>query len=136
MSLHCTLTGPPLLSKAPSCVNETAHQNKASLPYISSKLENVSFVKFSNYFGIHYLIWNLNTTFVKYLSKNRDMISTLSRTGCVLYFVNSRLAPDLDNHLQYVIFVRCYQHIVEAVVVVHELRDSAKFALELMTLLS
>ena len=117
-------------------MNETAYQNKASLPYISSKLENVSFVKFSKYFGIHYLIWNLNTTFVKYLSKNRDMISTLNRPGCVLYFVNSTLAPDLDNHLQYVIFVRCYQHIVEAVVVVHELRDSAKFALELMTLLS
>ena len=116
-------------------MNETAYQNKASLPYISSKLENVSFVKFSKYFGIHYLIWNLNTTFVKYLSKNRDMISTLSRTGCVLYFVNSRLAPDLDNHLQYVIFVRCYQHIVDAVVEVHDLRDSAKFALELMTLL-
>ena len=72
----------------------------------------------------------------EYLSKNRDMISTLSRTGCVLYFVNSRLDPDLDNHLQYVIFVRCYQHIDEAVVVVHDLRDSVKFALELMTLLS
>ena len=129
------MTGPPLLSKAPSCVTKTAYQNKTSLLYISPKLENVFFVKLSNYFGIHYLIWNLNTTFVKYLSKNRDMISTLSRTGCVLYFVNSRLAPDLDNHLQYVIFVRCYQHIVDAVVVVHDLRDSAKFALELMTLL-
>ena len=135
--MHCTLTGPPLLSKAPSCVTETAYQNKTSLPYISPKLENVSFVKFSNYFGIHYLIWNLNTTFVKYLSKNPDMINTLSRTGCVLYFVNSRLARDLDNHLQYVIFVRCYQHIVGgAVVVVHDLRDSVKFALELITLLS
>ena len=117
-------------------MTESAYQNKTSLPYISPKLENVSFVKFSNYFGIHYLIWNLNTTFVKYLSKNRDMISTLSRTGCVLYFVNSRLARDLDNHLQCVIFVRCYQHIVDAVVVVHDLRDSAKFALELTTLLS
>ena len=85
VSLHCTLTGPPLLSKAPSCVTETAYQNKTSLPYISPKLENVSFVKFSNYFGIHYLIWNLNTIFVKYLSKNRDMISALSRTDCVLY---------------------------------------------------
>ena len=73
---------------------------------------------------------------MKYLSKNRDMISTLSRTGCVLYFVNSRLAPDLDNHLQYVIFVHCYQHIFDAVVVVHDLRDSAKSALELVTLLS
>ena len=117
-------------------MTETAYQNKNSLPYTSPKLENVSFVKFSNYFGIHYLIWNLNTTFVKYLSKNRDMISTLSRTGCVLYFVNSRLAPDLDNHLQYVIFVRCYQHMVNAVVVVHDLLDSAKFVLELTTLLS
>ena len=84
-SLHCTLTGPPLLSEAPSCVTETAYQNKTSLPCISPKLENLSFVKFSNYFGIHYLIWNLNTVFVKYLSKNRDMISTLSRTDCVLY---------------------------------------------------
>ena len=64
------------------------------------------------------------------------MISTLSRTGCVPYFVNSRLAPDLGNHLKYVIFVRRNQHIVDAVVVVHDLRDSAKFALELMTLLS
>ena len=63
------------------------------------------------------------------------MISTLSRTGCVLYFVNSRLAPDLGNHIQYVIFVHCYQHIVDAVVVVNDLRDSAKSALELMTLL-
>ena len=62
------------------------------------------------------------------------MISTLSRTGCVLYFVKSRLARDLDNHLQCVIFVRCYQHIVDAVVVVHDLRDSAKFALELTSL--
>ena len=54
----------------------------------------------------------------------------------MLYFVNSRLAHGLDNHLQCVIFVRCYQHIVDAVVVVHDLRDSAKSALELMTLLS
>ena len=117
-------------------MTETAYQNKASPPYISLKLENVSFVKFSNYFGIRYLIWNLNTIFVKYLNKIRDMISTLSRIGCVLYFVNSRLARDLDNHLQCVIFVRCYQHIVDAVVVVHDPRDSAKFALQLMTLLS
>ena len=117
-------------------MTETAYQNKTSLPYISPKSENVSFVKFSNYFGIYYLIWNLNTIFVEYLSKNRDMISTLSRRGCVLYFVNSRLAHGLDNHLQCVIFVRCYQHIVDAVVVVHDLRDNAKFALELTTLLS
>ena len=102
-------------------MTETAYQNKTSLPYISPKLENVSFVKFSNYFGIHYLIWNLNTTFVKYLSKYRDMISTFSRTGSMLYFVNSRLARDLDNHPQCVIFVRCYEHIVDAVVVVHDL---------------
>ena len=98
-------------------MTETAYQNKTSLPYISPKLENVSFVKFLNDFGIRYLIWNLNTTFVKYLSKNRDMISTLSRTECVLYFVNGILARDLDDHLQCVIFLRCYQHIVDAVVV-------------------
>ena len=131
--MHSTLTGPPLLSKAPSCVTQTAYQNKTSLPYISPKLENVSFAKFSSYFGIHYLIWNLNTTFVKYLSKNRDIISTLSRTGCGLYFVNSRLARDLDNHVQCVTFVSCYQHIVDAAVVVCDLRD---FSLELTTLLS
>ena len=64
-----------------------------------------------------YLIWNLNTTLAKYLSKNRDMIGTLSRTSCVLYFVNNRLTRDLDNHLQCAIFLRCYQHIVDAVVV-------------------
>ena len=104
-------------------MTQTAYQNKASLPYISPKLENVLFVKFSNYFGIHYLIWNLNTTFVKYLSKNQDMISTLSRTGCALYFVNSRLARDLDNHVHCVTFVSCYQHIVDAAVVVRDLRD-------------
>ena len=58
--LSCyTLSGPPLLSNAPSCVTETAHHNKTSLLYILPKLENVSFVKVSNYFGIHYLIWNL-----------------------------------------------------------------------------
>ena len=125
-----------MLSKAPSCVTESAYQNKTSLSYISPKLGNVSFVKFSNYFGVHYLIWNLNTTFVKYLSKNRDMISTLSRAGCVLNVVNRRLARDLDNHLQCIIFVRCYQHIVDAAVAVHDLRDSATFALELTTLLS
>ena len=62
------------------------------------------------------------------------MISTLSRTGCVLYFVNSGLTRNLDNHLQCVIFVRCYQHIIDAVVVVHEPQESAKFALELTTL--
>ena len=135
-SLHNTLSGPPLLSKAPSCVTETAYQNKTSPPYISSKLENVSFVKFSNYFGIFYLIWNLNTIFVEYLSKNQDMISTLSRWGCVLYFVNSRLACGLDNHPKCVIFVPCYQHIVNTVVVEHDLRGNAKFALELRTLLS
>ena len=133
-SLHCTLSGSPLLSKAPSCVPETAYQNKISLPYISPKLENLSFVKFSNYFGIYYLIWDLNTIFVEYVIKNRDIISTLSRRGCVLYFVNSRLALGLDNHLQSVIFMHCYQHIVDAVVVVHDLRDNAKFALELTTL--
>ena len=86
------MSGPPLLSKAPSCVTQTAYQNKTSLPYISPKLENVFFVKFSNYFGISYLIWNLNTIFMEYLGKNRDMISTLSRRGCAQYFVNSRLA--------------------------------------------
>ena len=113
-------------------MTESAYQNKTSLPYISPKLENVSFVKFSNYFGIYYLTWNLNTIFVEYLSKNRDISSTLSRTDCVLYFinVNSRLARGLDNHLQCVILVRCYQHIVDAVVMVHDLRDNAKFALE------
>ena len=51
-------------------------------------------------------------------------------------YTYSRLARDLDNHLQCVIFARCYQHIVDAVAVVHDLRDSAKFALELTTLLS
>ena len=117
-------------------MTETAYQNETSLPYISPKLENVSFVKLSNYFGIYYLIWNLNTIFVEYLSKNRDMISALSRRGCLRYFVNGRLPRGLDNHLQCVIFVRCYQHIVDAVVVVHDLRDNAKFALELTTLLS
>ena len=81
-------------------MTETDYQNKTSLPYISPKLKNVSFVKFSNYFGIDYLIWSLNIKFVKYRSKNRDMISTLSRTGCELYFINSRLAPGFDNHLQ------------------------------------
>ena len=120
-----------MLSKPPSCVTETAYQSKTSLPCISTKFENVSFVKFSSDF-----IWNLNTTFKKYLSKNRDMISTFSRTGCVLYFVNNRLARDLDNHLQCKIFVRCCQHIIDAVVVVHDLRDNAKCALELTTLLS
>ena len=93
--LHCTLSGSPLLWKAPSCVTGTAYQNKTSLPYISPKSENVSFVKFSNYFEIYYLIWNLNTIFVEYLSKNWDMIDPLSRRGCVLYFVNSRLARGL-----------------------------------------
>ena len=117
-------------------MTETAYQNKISLPYISPKLENLSFVKFSNYFGIYYLIWDLNTIFVEYVIKNRDIISTLSRRGCVLYFVNSRLALGLDNHLQCVIFMHCYQHIVDAVVVVHDLRDNAKFALELTTLFS
>ena len=106
---------------ASSCVTETTYQNKTSLPYISPKLENIFIVKFSNYFEIYCLIWNLNTTFVKYLSMNRDMIRTLSRTGYVLYFVNSRLPCDLDNHLQCVIFLHCYQHIVDAVVVVHDL---------------
>ena len=64
------------------------------------------------------------------------MISILSRTGCVLYFVNSRLACDLDNHLQCIIFVHCYQHMVDAVVVMHHLQDCAKFALQLTTVLS
>ena len=133
-SLHCTLKEPPQLSKAASCVTETAYQNKTSLPYSSPKLENISFVKFSNYFGIYYLICNLNIIFVEYLSKNWDMISILSRSGCMLYFVNSRLARGLNNHLQCVILVRCYQHIVNAVVVVHDLRESAEFAFELTTL--
>ena len=110
--MHYTSSGPPLLSKPPSCVTETAYRNKTSLPYISTKFENVSFVKFSSYFGIYYFIWNLNTTFKEYLCKNRDMISTFSRTGCVLYFANNRLARDLDNHLN--------------VVVVHNLRNNAK----------
>ena len=65
-------------------------------------------------------MWNLNTIFVEYLSKNRNMSSTLSRRGCVLYLINSRLAGGLDNHLQCVIFVRCYQHIADAVVLVHD----------------
>ena len=29
---------------------------------------------------------------MEYLGKNQDMISTLSRRGCALYFVNNRLA--------------------------------------------
>ena len=73
---------------------------------------------------------------MEYLSKNRDIISILSRRGCVLYFVNSRLARGLYNHLQCVRFAHCYQHIVDVVVVVHDLRENAKFALELMILLS
>ena len=61
------------------------------------------------------------------------MISPLSRTGSVLYFVNSRLARDLVNYLQCVIFVRLYQHFVDAVMVAHDLRGNAKYALELTT---
>ena len=65
---------------------------------------------------------------MEYLSKNRDMISTLSRRGCVLCFVNNRLARGFDNHIQCVIFVRCYQHIVDNVVMVYGLRDTAKLS--------
>ena len=36
-------------------------------------LHHISFDKLSNYFGLYYL----NTIFVEYLSKNRDMINTL-----------------------------------------------------------
>ena len=132
----CTAEWTSTALKAPSFVAKTGYQNKTSLPCVSPKFENDSFVKFSNCFGIYYLIWNLSTIFVKYLSKNRDMISTLSRKGCVLNFVNSRLPRGLYNHLQCVIFVRCYQYIIDAVVVVHDLRDNVKFALELTILLS
>ena len=61
------------------------------------------------------------------------MISPVSRTGCLLYFVNSRLARDLVNYLQCLIFVRRYQHIVDAVVVAHDLQGNTKFVLELTT---
>ena len=73
---------------------------------------------------------------MKYLSNNRDMIRTLGSGGCVLYFVNSRLARGLDNPLQCVIFVRCYQHILDCVVVVYDLQENAKLSLELTILLS
>ena len=46
------------------------------------------------------------------------------------YFLNSCLACSLDNHLNCVIFVRCNQHIVDNMAVVHDLRDITKFAFE------
>ena len=64
------------------------------------------------------------------------MIRTLGSGGCILYFVNSRLARCLDNHLQCVIFVPFYQHILDCVVVVHDLQENAKLSLELTILLS
>ena len=76
----------------------------------------------------------LNTIFVEYLSKNQSIISILSRSECVLYFANSWLDRGWDNHPQYVIFLWCYRHIVNDVVVVHPLDFPSVLDASLITL--
>ena len=71
---------------------------------------------------------------MEYLSKNPSIISILSRSECVLYFANSWLDRGLDHHPQYAIFLWCYQHIVDDVVVLHPLDFPAVLDASLITI--